>query len=209
MKLLNGLLIILLISSCVQPNGDGDADMGIDAYRSGNLEEAVKSLKLGLSKGVTKYPEEQILTILGNVYNDLDEFDSSIVYHKKALEIDPNNVDALVNLGIVYRLTSQFDLAEESYNKAKAINPNDPELHASLGALHIYKGNLAAALESLEKSIELDPQLAIAHSNYALALAMDGQFEKAEQELKTAVAMGYKNGEVMKERIEQLKNVDV
>jgi tetratricopeptide (TPR) repeat protein len=87
-------------------------------------------------------------------------------------------VEALVNLGIVYRLTSEFDLAEECYTKAKQINPKDPEVYASLGALYIFKGEANLAVENLERSIELDPQLAIAHSNYSLALAMVGDYDK-------------------------------
>lgn len=91
---------------------------------------------------------------------------------------------------------------------ANKLNPNDPELHASLGALYIFKGDARTAIMHLEKSINLDPKLEVAHSNYALALAMAGEFEKAEIELKKAVALGYKDGEVIKEKIDHLKQLE-
>lgn len=36
---------------------------------------------------------------------------------------------------------------------------------------------------------------------------MTGDFPKAEAELKMAVVLGYKNGEILKARIEELKKI--
>lgn len=201
------LMALMIVAGCVSDYGDGNVSKGSDYYLNGEYENAEMELRNALNKELAIYTKKELFTILGNVYNEMNEFDSSIVYHKKALAIDSNYVDALVNLGIVYRLTAEFDLAEKYYMKAMMVNPNDPELHASLGALNIYRGEIDKAIESLERSIELNPQLAVTHSNYALALAMNGNFEKAEKELTKAVALGYKNGDIIKERIEELKKL--
>lgn len=200
-------ITFIVLFGCSVDYGDENVSKGSDYYLNGEYEKAEKELRKALDKELAVYSRQEFLTILGNVYNELDMFDSSIVYHKKALEIDSNYVEALVNLGIVYRLTSEFDLAEKYYMKAMRVNPSDPELHASLGALNIFRGEIDKAIENLERSIELDPQLAITHSNYSLALAMKGDFEKADEELKKAIALGYKNGAIIKERIEELKNL--
>lgn len=208
-KLINKTIIIaILISSCTIDSGDKNVERGSNYFLKGNYKKAESELKKAVDKKLFHYSRKELYTILGNVYNELEMFDSSIVYHKKALQIDSNYVEALVNLGIVYRLTSDFKMAEECYTKAKKINPEDPELYSSLGALYIYKGEPELAIENLEKSIELDPQLVVAYSNYSLALAMIGEYDKAVKELKKAVAMGYKNGDIIKQRIEELKKLD-
>ena len=201
------VMTLLIAFGCAPEYGDENVSKGSDYYANGEYEKAEIELRKALNKELKVYPKKEFYTILGNVYNELDMFDSSIVYHKKALDIDPDYVEALVNLGIVYRLTSDFDEAEKCYMKAMSINPEDPELHASLGALNIFRGEIDKAIKNLERSIELDPQLAITHSNYSLALAMVGDFEKAEKELTKAVALGYKNGDIIKERIEELKRL--
>jgi len=61
--------------------------------------------------------------------------------------------------------------------------------------------------ELKQKSLSLDPQLAIAHANMSLTLAMEGAFEAAYTSLKKAVSLGYRNGKIMKERIDNLKSL--
>ncbi len=202
------ILITLLIAGCASQNGDYNIEIGSNYYIKGDFESAEKELRKALNKELKQCSKKKYYTILGNTYNELELFDSSIVYHRKALDLDPNYVTALVNLGVVYRLTSEFELAEQCYLKAKEINPEDPELYASLGALNIYQGNVELAIENLNMAIELDPQLTVAYSNYALALAMIGEFDKAEKELKKAVILGYKNGNLINERINNLKELE-
>jgi len=202
------LLLLVFATGCSSNEGDAAINQGRKYFQEGAYAKAEKELVKALDKELVEYSKKELFTILGNTYNELELYDRSIEYHKKALAIDPNYVEALVNIGIVYRLISEFDLAEESYLKAQEIDPNDPELYASLGALYVYKGEVQLALKSFERSIKLDPQLAIAHSNYSLALAMNGEFDKADIELNKAVSMGYKNGDIIKERIENLKSIE-
>ncbi len=208
MKLSAKLILILILVGCANRNGDLNISHGANYYNKGEYELAEKELRKALNKELTAYSRQELFTVLGNTYNELEQYDSSIFYHQKALEIDPDYVEAWVNLGIVYRLTSQFDLAEACYTKAQEIDPSDPELLVSLGALYVFKDNVDMAIKTLEEAIKLDPQLATAYSNYSLALAMNGEFERAEKELKRAVSLGYKNGPIIKERIENLKQLE-
>ena len=206
--LIISLLIEVTLLGCLDTNsGDSNVDAGSKYYLDGEYEKAEYELKVALDKKLFKYSRKETFTILGNIYNELEEYDSSIVYHTKAIELDSNYATAWVNLGIVYRLISEFELAEACYLRASEINPEDPELHASIGALYIFKDKPYKAIEHLERSIQIDPQLDLAHSNYALALAMIGEFRKADVELKKAVVLGYKNGETLKARIEELKKI--
>ena len=207
-QLIQLAFITLLASGCAGNSGDEHIESGSAFYLNGEYEKAKAELKQALDKKLIRYTQQEACTILGNIYKELDEYDSAILYHKKAIRLDATYSSAWVNLGIIYRLTSEYDSAERCYTMANKLNPNDPELHASLGALYIFKGDARTAIMHLEKSINLDPKLEVAHSNYALALAMAGEFEKAEIELKKAVALGYKDGEVIKEKIDDLKQLE-
>ncbi|WP_370087270.1 tetratricopeptide repeat protein [Ekhidna sp.] len=201
-------LIIIIVVSCSTPNGDSNVQLGAEYYRNGEYSKAETELKTALTKELTEYSRKEVLTIVGNLYYDTDMYDSSEFYHKKALEIDSNYVDAIVNLGVLYRLTSKFDLAEKQYLRAKELDPNNPDLYSSLGALYIHTGDIEQAVKNLRKAIQIDPQLPLAHSNYSLALAMTGKFDSAYLELKQAVMLGYKNGDVIKERIDNLRTLE-
>jgi len=206
--IIRSIIIAILTVGCSNDSGDYDIDLGSSYYLKGDYDKAEKKLKEAIGKNLIRHSRQEAFTILGNIYYELEKYDSAVVYHKRALQIDSNYVDALVNLGIVYRITSDFDMAEECYTKAKRLNPKDAEVYASLGALYIYKGEPQSAIENLERSIALNPQTAITYANYSLALAMTGNYDKAEFELKKAVTRGYKNGETIKERIEELKKLD-
>lgn len=205
---IGSIFVAILTVGCSSDSGDSDIDLGSSYYLKGDYEKAERKLKEAIGKEIIRHSRQEAFTILGNIYYELEKYDSAILYHKRALQIDSNYVDALVNLGIVYRITSDFDMVEECYTKAKRLNPRDPEVYGSLGTLYIYRGEPKLAIESLEKSIALDPQIAITYANYSLALAMTGNYDKAEFELRKAVTLGYKNGETIKERIEELKKID-
>ncbi len=206
MKCLFFITFAFLLSACSDYFADANVQKGIEYYFNAEYDKAEKELKIALSKDLLMYSRKETFTILGNVYNELEQYDSSVVFHQKALALDSGYVDAWVNLGVVYRLTTEYDLAEYCYLKAQSINPDDPELNASLGALYVFKDDLENALKFLKLSVELDPALAVAHSNYALALAMNGEFESAEDELEKAVSLGYKKGDIIKDRIQKLKD---
>lgn len=196
------LLGTLAFVSCDIEGGDGYVTRGSEYFLDGQFELAETELKQAIGKKLFIYSEEEVYTIIGNLYNEMYMFDSSIVYHQKALDIDPNYADALVNLGIVYRLTMDYDKAADCYAKAAAIDPNNSELQASIGALHIHMGKYDKALKCLKRSIELDSQSAIAHANYAYALAIVGEFDSCNSHLTQAEALGYENGDTIREHIE-------
>ena len=196
-------------SSIFQNKGNGDADVeeGQRLIEAGQYAESNTVLEGALEKGTDIYSESIVLTMIGNNYNELDEFDKSLEYHARAIEADPENYKAYVNQGIVYRLIGEYDKAEASYTKALELEPNYAELHASMGALAIFQNKPEKAVEHLERSIELDDSLAVAHSNLALAYATAGRFDDADAALQQAIIRGYQDADIIKERIDELRNV--
>jgi tetratricopeptide (TPR) repeat protein len=201
------LSLLMLVTSCsrVPRNGDSYAERGIRLLADENYSDAVKYLEIAIQLGVSQYETELVYTCLGNAYNKMNEFEKAIEMHKKAIEKNPDFYKAWVNLGIVYRLTGDFDQAEQCYLKAMDLEPEYAELYVSLGALYIFQGKYQEAVKYLERSVELDKRLPVAWSNLAFAYATIGQFEKAQAALKKAVVLGYKNGAIIQQRIDNLK----
>jgi tetratricopeptide (TPR) repeat protein len=201
-------IVFVLNMGCEDKSGDKYVELGSKYYLKEDYENAERTLKKAINKELVKHTKQEVYTILGNLYLDWDKYDSAILYHKKALQIDSTYGSALVNLGIVYRKLSEYDSAQACYEKAKKYDPENPELYTSLGALYIFRGEAELGIKNLEHAIRLDPDLEVAHANYALALAMVGDFEKADKELRQAITLGYKNGDIIKERINELRDVE-
>jgi tetratricopeptide (TPR) repeat protein len=198
-------LTILFFTSCQLPEGQKLADKGVKSYTSGQYQQAVEQLKSGLKAGVYPTQESDLWTILGNSYDELDQYEQAIEAHKKALELDPESFKAWTNLGAAYRHSDNYDEARKSYQKALELNPDYAEAYASLGALYIFEDEPKMAVESLEKALKLDDTLPVSHANIAVAYAKLGRFDDAEKALAKANSLGYANGDVIQGMIDQEK----
>jgi len=85
----------------------------------------------------------------------------------KALELDPDLVDAWVNLGRIAHQAGSAGEAVRLYHHALERSPDDPVIHFNLAlALEDARG-AAPAASHYEKALELDPSFADAHFNLA------------------------------------------
>lgn len=198
-----GLAFLVLFTSCNL--GAESINQGMHYYSIGDYAKAKPLLLEAKDSSLGYYSEKEYNTILGNTYRELGDLITAKSYYKKALKIDANYTDALVNQGIAHRLAGEFDQALASYKKANQINPDNADLHTSMGSLYVYMNKPQLAVKHLEKALELNQNLMLAHSNYSLALAMVGDYSKSDQELKIAEALGYPNGQNIRARISQIK----
>ena len=196
-----------LIGCGTQATGDSDVDIGVRLYKQRKFEDAIPHLKDALDKHLGHYTRSEVLTVIGNCYNELDQFEESLEYHDRAINEDPKNHHAYVNKGAVCRLMGDYEKAAKLYSTALELAPDYAELHASMGALAFHQDDYQAAINHLKRAIELDDTLSVPHSNLALAYAAAGRFDEADEELKKAVTRGYHRPEVIKDRIQQLRNV--
>lgn len=60
---------------------------------------------------------------MGYEYHKKGQYDKAIIWYNRALEVNPQNVEAYVNRGNSYATKGQYNLAIADYNKAIEINP--------------------------------------------------------------------------------------
>ncbi|MCB9076695.1 MAG: tetratricopeptide repeat protein [Anaerolineaceae bacterium] len=214
MKRWAGLLLLMLpfslglvcSSQPVQSSGDVFADRGVEAYDGGDYTRAIQQFQLAIEAGMKTHKPAEIYTMMGTAYDRLDQFDEALAAHKRAVEIDPESFRAWNNLGIAYFYLGQLNEAESSQKRAINLKPDDALAYASLGAVYVSRNEPDAAIQVLTEAIRLDETIATAHANLALAYALAGQFDAAETSLQRAIMLGYENGAVVQQRINNLKS---
>lgn len=84
-------------------------------------------------------------------------FDSSAVYYKKSLELDPENLNALENFGIVCMIRGDYAESEKVFTKLSDIEPTRKEHWIDLGDSKIQLKKFEEAITPYEKAVDIDP----------------------------------------------------
>jgi len=85
------------------------------------------------------------------------EYNESINFFKRIIELDSENYRAYYNLGIAYFNLNRFEEALNSYKIAISIKPDHKHVYYNIGLLHEKKENLEDAIKAYEKALEIDP----------------------------------------------------
>ena len=86
-------------------------------------------------------------------YGDID---GAIEEFKKALAVDPENVNVHNSLGVCYGVQRMLDLAVDAFETAIRLDPTDVMATFNLGLARIKQGDQEKALELFLKAYELD-----------------------------------------------------
>ena len=115
------------------------------------------------------------------------KLEESAAAHEKALQIDPNLVQAHSNLIELYGRLGQFDKAEEHYSAAMRIDPGSAEGYYNYGVLLLSAEKYSQAEEAFRKTMEINPFHAGAHNNLGYLLERRSNFSEAEAEYRKAI----------------------
>jgi TolB-like protein/Tfp pilus assembly protein PilF len=118
-------------------------------------------------------------------YSMAEGYERSREMARKALDIDPNLVEALLALADI-QLEYDWDMraAEDSYLRALAIRPGDAEGLRTYGYFLAIDGRYDEAIEYYRRAIEVDPMQTRAYFGLGNAYFYGGRFE----ELRTLLA---------------------
>ena len=91
----------------------------------GNFEKVVEILSQGYEdqKNLKDY---DYYNNMGYAYLQLEDFEQSIEYLKKAIQIKPENVQAYISLADTYQKLKNFEIAYQTINKALTLALSDP-----------------------------------------------------------------------------------
>ena len=189
--------------------GDKYAERGEKAFLEGDYEIALKNLNNAVKHGVKKFDKEDLYYIMGGVKFKLEDYDGSIEAYETVLKDDPNDFDSLVNLGVTYALMDEMEKAGEAYNKALLCDPKDERsvmFYVDLGHYYISTGKPVSATEYLEKAREYSSENPYTHAYLAISYAMLYKYDESDDALTKAEMLGYKQCDIVRERVNEIKN---
>ena len=94
---------------------------------------------------------------------------------RKAVELEPKDVEAWLGLAATYDELRRFDLADGAYMKVIEMVPTNAIVYNNAGYSQLLRGDLKKAREFLTKAAELDPNNPLIANNVMLL----GKSEKA------------------------------
>jgi tetratricopeptide (TPR) repeat protein len=128
---------------------------------------------------------------LGLAYTQQGLMTSAEKAYRKALDLDPDLIEAWVNLGGTLLLKWDFKGSLEA--NQEAIRRRDDVLlaHFNLGQACLYLEDAEGLVRCNQKVIELDPNHAKGHYFLAVGLLATGRTVEARAELNRAAALGH------------------
>ncbi len=160
-------------------------DRGLDAARSGNLDEAVTLFNGALEAS----PEcAECHRNLGIVYTRMEDYARAETAFKQALALQPEDAASYDGLAEVYNAQRRFDEAAEASAEAVrlsggAAGGGSATAVFDQGLIFWNAGRLDEARQQFERTLELDPEHGEAHYWLGMANLNAGQVPEAAAEL--------------------------
>lgn len=108
-------------------------------------------------------------------------------FYKKALNIDPLNIDAHNNLGIVLKELGKINEAIKSFKEVLKINSKNIYGHYNLGLAYKKIFNHKNAILSFSQVIKIDPNHYSAFNNLGIVFREIGELKKAKECYEKAI----------------------
>jgi predicted O-linked N-acetylglucosamine transferase (SPINDLY family) len=149
---------------------------------------------------VTRHPRNTELHFTaGVVCEALGNHFVALGYYDRALELDPECIDALQNRGVALTNLGRVDDAVENNRRFVSLCPDRVDAHFNLAESCLAARRYDEATRAAQGALAIDSGHALARLDLGLALAADGRIEDARVELKNVLS---RNDPAVRRRIE-------
>lgn len=113
---------------------------------------------MALEHAITIYPQNPVLhSQLGVALAHSGHLERAQQAFLKVLELEPNNIDAIVSLAHLCRATKHFVEAVELLDQAHTLEPNNPNVVGAIGTCALDLGDRVSAEASHKRLLALAP----------------------------------------------------
>ena len=130
------------------------------------------------------------LGIINKIKQNLGE---ALYHYKKALEIEPNQIDIMINYASLLYQNHNYDDALKYYDKALEINASNKTVWRRRGNALVRLNNIEEAILSYDKALELDSKYTKALQNKSNALFQENKLELSLVSIQEALVIEPKN----------------
>jgi tetratricopeptide (TPR) repeat protein len=96
---------------------------------------------------------------LGNIFYDQGDAGQSIIYYRRALDINPDLAAVRTDLGTMYWRNDDINLAEQAFRETIARDPGFGHAYVNLGLLlHRAKNDVRGARDIWQKLLAVNPE---------------------------------------------------
>jgi len=147
--------------------------------------------KAAFEELLKQYPNEADLHLfLGIALLRLRDPQAALLAIKKAIEVDPNHVEARTLLGYVeLEVRGDVDAALREYRKVVELKPDRAEAYVNLAVAQKRQGELDSAIASLNKALELKPAFAQALTTRGGIYAEHYKWTEARHDFEQALKL--------------------
>ncbi len=148
-------------------------------YQGGAFEEL-----LALLKGIVKtkdMPTAQDYANLGAVYLQLKQEKEARTYFEQALQLNPEQADALHNLGVIALQQDQLETASTYFQRALSADPTSFESHLDLAKIALHQTQWSLADHHLAQAHTLQPKHIEVMALQAWSAEQNGDLDLASQ----------------------------
>ena len=135
----------------------------------------------GADTGSDEESSPEMHNNMGRVHLRNGQLDKARSEFRKALELDPQNADALLNLASIQAAEGRNADAELLIKRALQVNPDSIGALSQLAELERDRGNLDEAIRLFEIAMEIDDSLPFLYQGYGDVLQRAGRLEGAEE----------------------------
>jgi tetratricopeptide (TPR) repeat protein len=107
--------------------------------------------------------------------------DDAIEAYDRALQVDPQKIDALLNCGTLYYEDGNLEKASEYFERAIALDADNALAQFNLGSVLDEMGEVEAARQHLRLAVRLQPDYPDAQYNLAFVCEKLGAFSEARE----------------------------
>lgn len=100
---------------------------------------------------------------LGNIYYDMKDAPRSIIYYRRALDIDPTLPNVQTDMGAMYWRNNDVGMAEQAFRSAIEQDSSFAQAHMNLGLLLRHaRDNIMEARAAWQQLLTSSPEHALA-----------------------------------------------
>jgi len=157
----------------------GDDLLGPDTDKvvtPGEIEQKIAALEPKVPLTSNDYRQQYELA---NLYYDQENYTKAEERYRRALELNPKYIEAMVNLGSVLSDLGRDEDAIDMFEKALAQDPEDCKARSNLGNAYYTLGRYPDAMYEYKRAIAIDADCYSAYFNIAVAFADAGIYREA------------------------------
>jgi rhomboid protease GluP len=170
------------------------------ALRAGNQQQALAGVQQALRNNPNN-PNAHFL--LGYIYLNRNDLDQALQEYKRTIELRPDLADAYSQVCVVYLRMRSFDDAAASCQKAVSLDSADPDKQYNLGLAEMARRKYPEAVRAFDFAAKARPNSLDENYRLALALVLDGDQQRAEQQLNQVlrIAPNFKPAQDLLDRL--------